>query len=364
MTTNKIRYVAAALTITVAIGVASCDSRNENPVPSPNTPSPIPPAAGVSGLEIVAPASIAPGETVQLTAMARKTDNTVEVVSDKGHWYTQNPEVLDVSGSGVARGIARGEARIRLSYGGWGASAQTFVMPPDTYRLIGTVTDSGVGIAGVTVTVIGGVGESLSATTDGRGIYALYGVRDRVRLQARASGYLNRLDDVDVSGHRSFDFEIIPEQRQRTDLRGRYRLTIGRMPCPGTPLPETRSYDATVTQDGPRLTVTLSGADFVVTAGRGNEFTGFVDAGNRVTFVIGNPPDYNRYTYGPWDLIERVDSGRVLIVGGSITAGLSSTGISGTLSGGILLASLEPSRTPQIHASCYGTAHRFELVRR
>jgi hypothetical protein len=53
--------------------------------------------------------------------MARKTDNTVEVVSDKGHWDTQNPEVLDVSGSGVARGIARGEVTIRLSYGGWGA---------------------------------------------------------------------------------------------------------------------------------------------------------------------------------------------------------------------------------------------------
>jgi hypothetical protein len=117
MTINKTRYVATVLTILVALGVASCDSRNENPVPSPNAPSPIPPAAGVSGLDIVAPASIAPGETVQLTATAKKTDNTVEVASGQGHWYSQNPEVLDVSGSGVARGIARGEATIRLSYG-------------------------------------------------------------------------------------------------------------------------------------------------------------------------------------------------------------------------------------------------------
>ena len=60
--------------------------------------------------------------------------------------------------------------------------------------------------------------------------------------------------------------------------------------------------------------------------------------------------------------MERFDDGRVLIVRGTVTAGLSSTGISGTLSGGIVLATLEPNL--HIHASCYGTAHRFELVRR
>ena len=60
-------------------------------------------------------------------------------------------------------------------------------------------------------------------------------------------------------------------------------------------MPETRTYDATVTQDGPRLTVALSGADFLVIRGRGDAFTGFVDAGNRVTFPIGNPSE-------PYDL--------------------------------------------------------------
>jgi hypothetical protein len=356
----KTRYLTIGLTILVAMGVASCDSRNENPVPSPNTPSPIPPpTASVSGLDIVAPPSIAPGETVQLTATAKKTDNSVEVVSGQGHWYSQSPGVLDVSGNGMARAMARGEAIVRLSYGGWGASAHVFVMPPDTYRLIGTVTDSGMGIAGVTVTVIGGVGENLSATTDGRGVYALYGVRDRVRLQAKAAGYLNRLDDVDVRGHRSFDFEIIPEQPQRTDLRGRYALTIKRMPCPGTPLPEVRTYDATVTQDGPHLTVGLSGADFLVIGGRGDAFKGFIDAGNHATFPIGNPSE--RYDYGPYDVMERVDADRMLIIRGTVTAGLSATGIQGTLSGGIVLASHDMFR---IHASCYGTEHGFEMVRR
>ena len=54
---------------------------------------------------------------------------------------------FDVSSNGVARGMARGEALVRVSYQRWSASARVFVMPPDTYRLIGTVTDSGTGIA-------------------------------------------------------------------------------------------------------------------------------------------------------------------------------------------------------------------------
>jgi hypothetical protein len=357
----KIRYLAAGLTVLVGLGVASCDSRNKDAVQPPTTPTAVAPAIPVSGLDIVAPPSIAPGESVQLTAIAAKTDNSTETVSGQGNWYSQNPGVLLVSSNGVARGITGGEALIRVSYRGWGASAHTFVLPPDTYRLNGTVTDSGMGIAGVTVAIISGVGENLTTTTDGRGAYALYGVRDRVRLQARGAGYLNRIEDIDVRGHRTFDFEVIPEQRQRTDLRGRYRLTISRMPCPGTPLPETRSYDAAVTQNGPRLTVGLSGADFLVIGGRGDAFTGFVDAGNRVTFPIGNPSEF--YDYGPYDLMERVADGRVLVVRGNVTAGLSATGIPGTLSGGILLATVDPY-VLRVHASCYGTAHGFEMVRR
>jgi hypothetical protein len=215
------------------------------------------------------------------------------------------------------------------------------------------------GVAGVTVTIIGGVGEDLTTITDGRGVYALYGVRDRVRLQAKGAGYLNRIEEIDVAGHRSFDLEMIAD-RQRTDLRGRYALTIDRMGCPGKPLPETRSYDAAVTQDGPRLTVTLSGGNFIVTGGRGNAFSGFIDAGNRVTFAIGAQSYY--YYYGPYDLVERIDDVSALIISGNVTAGLSSTGISGTMRGQFLLGTVEPF--PRIKTTCYGTAHRFEMVRR
>ena len=122
----------------------------------------------------------------------------------------------------------------------------------------------------------------------------------------------------------------------------------------------TRSYDATLTQDGARLTATLSGADFIVTGGRGNAFSGIVDGGNRVKFAIGDPSDL--YNYGPYDLIERIDGVNALIISGRVTAEPSSTGISGTLSGGFSLATLGPFTN--IHTSCHATAHRFEMVRR
>ena len=277
---------------------------------------------------------------MQLTANATRADNSVENVSPQAVWMSQDPRVVEMSTTGAAKGIGRGEAVIRTYYGGWSASTRTFVLPEGTYRLDGRVTDSGMGVAGVTVTVMGSVGGDLTTITDDEGRYWLYGVRDRVRLLAKGAGYRDRIEDVDVVGHRSFDFQITAE-RERADLRGLYRLTLHRAPCPDTPVPDTRSYDATVTQDGPRLTVALSGADFIVSRGRGNAFSGFIDAGNRVTFAIGDPSD--EYHYGPYDFVERIDDARALIVNGPVTAELSSTGISGTLRGAFLLsASVEP----------------------
>jgi hypothetical protein len=128
-------------------------------------------------------------------------------------------------------------------------------------------------------------------------------------------------------------------------------------------VPETRSYDASVAQDGPRLTVTLSGADFILDRGRGNAFSGFIDGGERVTFAIGDGYSYYVY-YGQYDLIERLSNTSALIISGRVTAGLSSTGISGTLNGEFILTQGIVPPFLRIQARCDGTAHRFEMVRR
>ncbi|MEO5896723.1 MAG: carboxypeptidase-like regulatory domain-containing protein, partial [Vicinamibacterales bacterium] len=320
------------------------------------------PVATLIRVELAAPGSIAPGESVQLTATAVKSDNSVENVTALAQWTSSDRAVLEISSTGVAKTIARGEAVVTARYLFRSATTRTFVLPAGTYRLNGTVTDSGVGIAGVTVTVIGNVGEELTTITDGQGMYVLYGVRDRVRLQAKAPGYHNRIEEIDVADHRTFNFGIVPE-RQRTDLRGNYTLTIARTACPGSPLPETRSYDAAVAQDGARLTVTLSGADFIITGGRSNAFSGVIDAGDRLTFTIGDAED-GYYYYGRQLLVERFSATRVLIINGKVTAVLSPTGISGTLDGNLLLAIGTNAQFFQVQATCRGTAHGFEMIRR
>ena len=352
---NKAPYFAIGASVMLLVALA-CDQNKFQP---PTAPPAGAPGSGLVRLELTAPAAIAPGESIQLTATAVKSDGSVETVSGSAIWTSSDPRVLTIGPGGLAKGVAGGEALIRVLYAGWNAATRTLVLPAGTYRVTGTVDDSGVGVAGVTVRVISGVGEGLTAITDGKGAYALYGLRDRVRLQANGAGYLDRVAEIEVDSHRTFDFQISPE-RERTDLRGRYTLTVDRMSCPSSRLPTTRSYDATVTQDGPRLAVALSGADFIVTAGRGNAFTGFIDAGNHLMFFIGDPSDY--YNYGPYDVVERIDGASALIISGTVTARLSSSGISGTLSGGFSLSSLDPF--PRIHEFCYWNSHRFEMVRR
>lgn len=366
----KTSYVAIGATILVAIGLASCDSRERAAVQPSTGPSSVTPVPGLVRVDLIAPASIAPGESVQLTANAVKSDNSVENVSERAAWQSSDPRVVEISSSGVAKAIARGEAMITVRFQSRGASTRTFVLPAGTYRLSGTVTDSGFVVVGATVAVIGGVGEGLSTITDGNGTYALYGVRDRVRLHAKVDGYLNRIEEIDVTDHRTLNFEMIPDH-QRTDLRGSYTLTIARTAClswTGAP-PESRSYEATVAQDGPQLTVTLSGADFIVTGGRGNSFTGVLDGGNRVTFAIGDPIYYYEYyNFGHYDLVERISNTSSLLISGKVTAGLTARGISGTLNGAFMVTQAAlpplPPATTLIQAYCYGTAHRFEMVRR
>jgi len=357
--TMKTASLAVGASIVIALGIVSCESRKQTTPQSPTQPAPV--TAGLARVELIAPGSIAPADSVQLTANAVKSDNSVEDVTGQAQWFSSNRRVVEVSASGTAKGVAPGETIISVSYQSRGASAHTFVLPTGTYRLAGRVSEGNLGLSGVTITVIGGVGEGLSTVTDGTGAYTLLGVRDRVRLQAKLGGYFNRIEEVDVTDHRTFNFEMVPE-RLRTDVRGNYRLTIAGAACSDS-LPQTRTYDATVSQDGSQLTVALTGADFILTQGRGNRFSGTIDAGDRITFSIGNASFYYYYL-GQYDLVERISDTDALIVYGIVTARPSSTGISGTLNGELLLTQGIVAPFTRIQMRCYSAAHRFEMVRR
>jgi Bacterial Ig-like domain (group 2) len=351
------RSVAFAGTILLGIVLASCDGKERSS--QPTSPSPLTPAAPlITRLAVIVPDSIPPGESVQLTANAIRSDNSVENVTAQAQWSSSNMRVIEVSSTGIAKAVAVGEAFVNARYQSHGATARTLVLPAGTFRLTGTVTESGFGLSGVTLTA----GDQ-TTVTNAVGGYVFYGVGGHVVIHAQRDGYFNKLVEVDVLENRSFDFDMVAS-RQRMDLRGDYMLTIGGGVCPPTftPAASVRTYSANVTQDGARVTVTLGGADFIITRGRGNHFDGFLDPGDNLTFAIGDVGYY--YYYGQYDIVERFGETSALIVSGHATARPSSSGVSGTMTGSIMLAQGTTTPFNRIQSSCSAANHRFEMVRR
>ena len=219
------RHLAAtAGAVLLALGLASCD-KHEAPTPStPLAPSTSVPVS-IAKIELVGPANIATGESVQLTASVTRSDASVLDVTGQAQWSVSGTKILEVSATGLAKGIGAGEAFINARYQSRSASKSVLVLPAGTYRLKGRVTDDGVGLDGVTMTVIGGTGEGLVTVTGFDGSYVLYGVGGHVRLQAKRAGYSNAIRELDVTDHRTFDVEMTPD-RPRTNLKGTYTLTL------------------------------------------------------------------------------------------------------------------------------------------
>ena len=282
--------VAAALLVTSFV---ACDgpTKPASLLPPPNGDSP--PTVRAVRVELSVPASIAPGEAVQLTANAAKADGSVDNVTSRTVWRSSNPHVLEVSDAGLARGITAGEAAIIGRVDTLSATVQTLVVPQGTYRLIGRVSVGTVPISGVLLTVVSGIGDGLTAVSSADGGYALYGVSGPIRLQAKKEGFANRTESLDVSDHRTFDVGMGFDGRA-PEVTGTYTLTIAAGPC--QPLTATlpdaarsRSYTAQLSQQGAGLIVDLSGANFILSGSdgnRGKSFRGFIDPSGAVTFEI------------------------------------------------------------------------------
>ncbi len=361
------RLFPAGFVLVGGIGVltvVSCDS--DGPPTSPGTPG-----GGFVSLRLTAPERITPGQSVQLRAEAITANGSAENVSAQASWASSNGLVVQVSSSGLATAGTRGESIVQVRHRDKVAQQHVFVLPDGTFALAGTVRESVVGIGGVSLRVVDGVGQNIVTFSDPDGSYTLFGVSGRIRIRLTKPDYAENLQDVDVATHRRQDFEIVPE-RPRDDYRGTYTLRItARLPCEGISaetFPEAvtrREYTANVEQDGPRISVTLSGADFLTTSGHGNGFVGSLDISGRLAFSIGSPNfDY----YGPWyyglpELAERVGD-TTLIVSGVVSVQGGPPRLSGTLDGFLLTAdrSTYPFGPPY-RSVCVGQ-HGFEMVRR
>ena len=289
-------------------------------------------------------------------------------VTGQAQWSVSGTKVLEVSATGLAKGIGAGEAFISVRYQSRSASKSVLVLPAGTYRLKGRVTDDGVGLEGVTMTsVIGGPGAG-HGHGDGlrRVVYVLYGVGGHVRLQAKRADS-NAIRELDLANHRTFDVEMTPD-RPRTNLQGRYTLTLTAV-CP--------AGGSLVGVNLPRSVPKPSSTERTA-AERHPDRRGFHPHPRpRQPFQWGNRRQrsrdvpHKRCLFLLLLLLRRAirprssasPSTSALVVSGTATATPSGSRISGELAGDIGVTQGTTPPFTSLSSHCYSPAHRFQMIR-
>jgi hypothetical protein len=290
-------------------------------------------------LEIVGPDAIAPGQSVQYTAMQVSADGSRRPATSVV-WSSGVPELFTVSQEGVATAQQmRGEAGLQVQAAADASSRVTrtiMVIPAGTYRVVGTVMETG----GTSIPVWGARLETArdpdftslvtfsTAGPDGR--FKLYGVPPDGFLRIQADGYETRTERIQASGHETRNYEL-RLTNDRLHLNGRFLITFHAGLCYRDPLPDAlrlRTYEATITQNGPRLSVVLTAPQFQVVGGLGDRFAGTADAGGGATFTLstwGDPYYGAPQTYP--DVVEKLPDGTLLAIHGRAqTAGTGGPG--------------------------------------
>jgi hypothetical protein len=348
---------------------ASCEDSPNPTRPSGTTNPPPAGAATLTRVDTVIPASLEPGVSARATANGTMSDGSVRDVTTEAQWSSTNSRVVQASSGGALLSVDRGEATVTARVGARSSSGRIFVLPAGTFRLTGQVLEAGEPVGGARVEVIAGTGRGLAASSNSEGQFALYGVAGHIQLHAKKDGFVNSTQDLDVNDHQAVNVDMrFDGARPRLD--GLYTLELAAEECAGRLPAEAlrRTYLASVSQTGSKLHVDLSGADFVLSGGKGNSFDGSFDGGRVVFSLLSGWFYYYYYFYSPYpvgnfDISERLTSTTVLRVTGTVSASPSGSSISGLLNGFVAV-------TPPVVTSssgivlCHSERHRFELRRR
>ena len=354
--------VAAALVAALcAVGLASCSKASEGPLsPTPLESRTTGPAM-IQSIRIDGPSSLAPDAPAQYTATAQLSDGASRDVTSTTTWRSSDGGVLTIAVGGRAAAGKPGQAVIAAENGGRRASLEVLVLVPGTFRLSGTVSEAGMPVPDALVELLDGSVGVKSTRTDASGVYRLFGVAGAVEIRASKDGYTTQVNRLNVAENTDSDFVL--RSTLTESLTGTYTLTLtAAARCPSGnswALPadvRTRRYTAAVTQDGPRLHVTLGGATL-----KDGSLSGRIE-GNRVTFDIRGVDIYFSYYYylaSAIDLLEEVSPLQSLIASGHVTATASGTRIAGTLSGVVALVA---NSNHQFTSGCRGE-HSFVMER-
>ena len=218
--------------------------------------------ASVTRLTVTGPARVAPGATEQYTATAEYTDGTTSDVTSRANWSAFPTTILQSLGSGRFRGVAAGEASMFASVSPRGSSFQVLVLPPDTFKLSGTMRDTSGTLENILVEVISGTGTGLKTKSDPGGRYALYGVAGSVQLRASAPGYDTQEATVAVNNNATRDFSLTTSS-QSSNVAGNWTLALKTSSACSAAWPQVareREVPTTISQQGTRLTFAFGGS--------------------------------------------------------------------------------------------------------
>ena len=289
---------------------------------SPTQPTRDGPGSSRNRLEIVSATAVAPQQMTEVQAFLTASGGTRQDVTARVAWTTSDPAVLSVSSGGRVTGGAVGEATLRATLDDRSASTTVIVVPAGTFRLAGIVRASGltVPLAGVQVQVITGSGEVLTTQTTGSAGFRFYGVAGHARLKVSRRAFHPYELEIDIHDHLTHDVSL-----SSIDLGGEYTLTLSASTRCGPELPEglrSRTYGATVTQEGASLRVTLQSPS-IFPGWNDDRFTGVFDETNDVIFDFS----FDEWLTGP--VTEFSAFGRM-------TATISGGGLSGFLDGDLV----------------------------
>ena len=312
---------ARAMGLGLILLTAGCSK--SSPVAPPIVPGP----RVLNVLFIEAPASIQPGATTQLRATALYTNGEREDVSARAAWTSTDPAVVQISDAGLATAAQPGESRVQAEFEQRRATVIVLVLPANTWRLIGRVSDGGFPIENARVEVVSGTGAGLAVTTDGGGMFKFYGVAGPLQLRATASGHHSRTRDVTVNGSSNLG-TIVLDPLSVIEVNGEWTLTIdAAASCTSLPdVARRRSYRASVQRTGTSVSVTVGEATFVSNA---NWFWGRLN-GDAIQF------DFTGY-YSDFAVTERIDSTTTYSLGGQAAGRATASSITATLTDGIVV---------------------------
>ena len=367
-TMNRALGTVGALMLVLAITASTgCGDSPTAPDTRTTSVSPPPPPAPqgeptISSIEIQGPDVLPLRQTLQYALIARLTDGSQRDVTEEGRWSPGWGGAVTLEAPGRLRGNAPGESLVEAEFDRHHArSKQVIVVPDGTFRLVGRILEEGFsddGVVGATVEARSAAGR-LVAHSDLYGNYRLYGVAGATRVRVTKDGYRGVEDTIVVEDQHQ-DLNItMPLVAPRPEVGGTYTLTLtaaktcavgngeGALPDDA----RRRTYEATLAQSGPALSLVLTGKGLLREP---THIRGWIEP-HRIVF------DLNWNGWEPWPITEELTPSRWLLVDGVGVVNPSPDGLAGRFAGQLMVNSSPNGGPPS--ASCTSSDHGFSLTR-